>query len=418
MPLSYFYDSAQGAVFVRQGSSNLAKISQGAAGAYSMQDLVATGTVATSGTSSFVYENFGTDTVSNVENFLFDYADNTSGTTLTITSADLASAFSGSIPPTTYNDIQVSNHYLEQVSGKSSLVKVVPTSVSASGLTLAVQLDSAIRDFDGVNLNFKFNTNLLKENLAASKLNGTWDLSVSGLPEGDPSTLVMVAIDLTPVTAASLPVLASLAFTWAPGVTGPVTTSGLRLDLSLENDTTKTKVLDALQELVFRPAILGGTATGTAGNDQFIIGGGDVVVTGGLGNDRFVPTSGMVNLTIADFTSGTDKIDLGRLISSSGYNSHNTDPLASVQAGVLGNWGGQTLPTSTQIVNRDPLLDNKGWLSYNSQTKRLDLYSDLLPSPNQVDIGQMSIQFGSASTGFGLSDLDWAPYSVQGTVIG
>jgi hypothetical protein len=29
----------------------------------------------------------------------------------------------------------------------------------------------------------------------------------------------------------------------------------------------------------------------------------------------------------------------------------------------------------------------------------------------------MSIQFGSASTGFGLSDLDWAPYSFQGRVI-
>ena len=143
-----------------------------------------------------------------------------------------------------------------------------------------------------------------------------------------------------------------------------------------------------------------------------------MVVTGGLGNDRFVPTSGMVNLTIADFTTGTDKIDLGRLFSNWCYNSHNTDPLASVQAGVLGNWSGQTLPTSTQIASRDPLLDNKAWLSYNSQTKRLDVYSDLLPNTNQVDIGQMSIQFGSASTGFGLSDLDWAPYSVQGTVIG
>jgi hypothetical protein len=223
------------------------------------------------------------------------------------------------------------------------------------------------------------------------------------------------AVALTPVTAASLPVLASLAFTWAAGATGPTTTSGLRLDLLLEKGGTK--VLDALQDLVFKPAILGGTATGTTGNDRFIIGGGDVVVTGGTGNDLFVPTSGMVNLTIADFTSGTDKIDLGQFISSGGYSSHSTDPLAAVQAGVLGNWAGQTLPTQTQVANRDPLLDNKGWFSYNSQTKRLDLFSDLLPNPNEVDIGHMSIQFGSASTGFGLSDLDWAPYSFQGRVI-
>jgi len=122
-------------------------------------------------------------------------------------------------------------------------------------------------------------------------------------------------------------------------------------------------------------------------------------------------------LTIQDFTSGVDKLDMGRLMSGAGYTSLASSATATP---VAGQWGyfatGAALPTAVQISNRDVALDNKNWFTYDTATKNLDLFGDRASAVSQVDIGHLTIHFGSQSTGVAGTDFLNIPYS-SGPVI-
>ena len=410
--LSFAYDATLGGVAIRQGTTNLAKITQGAtSGSYVVQDLTST----TTATTAASYENFGSDTVSTVDNYVFDYSGNTS-TALTVTSSQLASAFSGS--SSSVNVIKVSNNYVEVASSLSSLAKLVPTATS-TGLVFDVQLNSTVPQFDAMNIDLTFNASKLAYNDATTSVNSAL-VADKGLA-GDIANTVSIGAYAasTPFDPTQTSSVASLGFNWASGVSGPVSADSMNWHMYLTRGVTSMQtVLDLSQNISFKAATAnGGTATGTSGVDQFIIGGGDVVVTGGAGADQFVPTTGQVNLTIQDFTSGVDKLDMGRLMSSAGYTSVASSSSATP---IAGQWGyfttGTTLPTALQVSTRDVALDNKNWFTYDATTKNLDLFGDRASAVSQVDIGHLTIHLGSLSTGIVAADFLNIPYS-SGPVI-
>jgi len=273
-----------------------------------------------------------------------------------------------------------------------------------------VQVDPSVGPYDSLGIDLGFNATVLKADPAGSQLKGSWDMPVPpGLAEDLPNTLSFAAINLEPVDPAQLPTLATAGFVWKEGANGPMAADGFHLQVRLENQGVGKVVLEATQDFVFKPAVLGGNATGTAGVDRFILGGGDVTVTGAAGNDVFVPMTNRVNLTIQDFATGEDKIDLGRLIAALGYTA--TGNGGDATAKVLSAWTGQNLPTATQITNADPSLDNTCWFSYDSANRHLDLFMDARPNTSEVDIAHLGIHFGSASTGFNVKDLLLSPYS-------
>jgi hypothetical protein len=136
-----------------------------------------------------------------------------------------------------------------------------------------------------------------------------------------------------------------------------------------------------------------------------------VTVTGGAGSDRFVMASLSGTMTITDFVSGVDKIDLGFLANGSGYASASTLPVSAVQNGVLSPWSGQTLPTLAQIAAKDTALDNKYWFDYDSSTGQLDILGDRLPNAADVDIVHLQIQLANLPGSLNAADLLWSPYS-------
>lgn len=524
--LSYAYDSSLAAVVIRQGTTNLVKITQGSNGGYVLQDLV---------TGSQSYESFGTDTAVDVENFVFDFSGSTV-TSLTVSSSQLASAFpvagtdttapthyflgvtgnqlimdiresiiqtnlpapsaftltlngtaipvtgvaatgstqislmlgasvadgqtlslsynagttssattntaiqdlagndmasfsslavgsgpysgSGGTTQPTLNVIKVSNNYVEVASNAPALAKLLPTATSA-GLVFDVQLDSAVGQFDAMNIDLSFNASKLAFNDTTTLVNNSL-VADKGLAGDMPNTVSIAAYSAsTPFDPTQTHSVASLGFNWASGVSGPTGADSMHWHIYLTRGTANVQtVLDVSQDISFKTATSnGGTATGTASADQFIIGGGTVVVTGGGGADQFVPLTGQVDLTIQDFVTGVDKIDVGRLLASIGYSSLATNATAAPSLGVASLWtSGTTVPTVAQISGHDQTLDNKMWSVYDSTTKHLDLFADCAPAASQVDIAKLSIQFGSSSTGFAITDLLLNPYS-SGPVI-
>jgi hypothetical protein len=68
----------------------------------------------------------------------------------------------------------------------------------------------------------------------------------------------------------------------------------------------------------------GGTILGADDvKDLFLVGSGQVTVTGGKGADVFALTSASNNtLSVTDFTTGSDAIDVSRFISSIGLHQY------------------------------------------------------------------------------------------------
>jgi Ca2+-binding RTX toxin-like protein len=400
--LSYAYDAAQSAVVIKQGSSTLAKITQGSNGTYVVQDLI----------SGLVnYENFGTDILSNVETFFFDFAGNTTGQNLPITSSDLASAFAGgSNPPVPSGSVFfVINTHIQPLYPLTDKINVVPVLSSSNGMTFGIQIDDSVAPFNSMTLNVGFNGNLMQGDLAQSQIMGSWSYSDTGLALDVPDTISYGAFTLNAsFNPVQTPTLATSAFQWKQSQSG-YRSADFSVNVVLEND--QGIVLDAQQEFEFHYAPGGGTATGTAYNDTFYILGGDVLVTGGAGSDRFAMDSLFANLKITDFVSGIDKIDLGLLGYGAGYSSASSSPLSSPQAGVINPWSGQTLPSSAQIAADDLALDNKQWFSYDAGTGRLDLFGDRLPGVGSVDIVHFDILLANTPSSLTAADLLWSPYS-------
>jgi hypothetical protein len=117
------------------------------------------------------------------------------------------------------------------------------------------------------------------------------------------------------------------------------------------------------------------------------------------------------NLTISDFVSGIDKIDLGLMTYSAGYTSASSTPLNTPQAGVMNPWSGQTLPSLAQISASDSALDNKYWSSYDRVSGRLDLFGDSNPNVGTVDIVHFDILLANQPASLMAVDLLVSPYS-------
>jgi hypothetical protein len=157
----------------------------------------------------------------------------------------------------------------------------------------------------------------------------------------------------------------------------------------------------------FKPG--SGIAQGTSGDDLIITGSGNVIVTTGTGKDTVMLESLDVNLTITDFSFGTDQIDISSLLGGAGYTSIGSSAAANV---------GQILSTvpdgiAALIAAKDASLDNKFAALFEPDTTgvnkgTLRLFGDTDPAMGTGHIApaQIDIVLGANSSGsFSLSDL-------------
>jgi hypothetical protein len=152
-----------------------------------------------------------------------------------------------------------------------------------------------------------------------------------------------------------------------------------------------------------------GVATGTSGDDLIITGSGNVSVTTGAGKDTVMLEDSSINLTITDFSFGTDQIDISSLLGGAGYTSIGSSAAANV---------GQILSTvpdgiAALIAAKDASLDNKFTALFEPDTTgvnkgTLRLFGDTDPAMGTGHIApaQIDIVLGANSSGsFSLSDL-------------
>jgi hypothetical protein len=305
------------------------------------------------------------------------------------------------------------------VSGESFLT-VTPGSldlkvVSSTSTALTLALFPKF-NFTGIdNFDFSLLVDTSKVNVPAdaevTSVSG-WTIlpSTTDLPNTTVDILTLAAFGASPSTSAST-ALATFVLNWK---SGPVTL-GLNVYSFAPNlgDVVYTggQILETASgkpSFSFVPG--NGVATGTTGDDLIITGTGNVSVTGAAGADTVLLGSSAVNLTLTDFAFGTDKIDVSKLMTGSGYTS--TAATAANNVGVLLT----TAPPAniaTLISSKDVSLDNKfgAWFeAATSGTNKgvLHLFGDTDAAvgathiaPNLVDI-----VIGANSTGtFSLADL-------------
>ena len=144
--------------------------------------------------------------------------------------------------------------------------------------------------------------------------------------------------------------------------------------------------------------------------DLFLIGSGQVTVTGGKGADVFALTSASNNtLTITDFTTGTDAIDVSRFITSLGYTSTKGSGDAAANVALT---KALALTDLGLVSGNSATLDNVAGYVFeaatsgtNKGTLHLIIDKDAATGAGHVNLVQLDIVLGANSTGFNVADL-------------
>jgi hypothetical protein len=155
----------------------------------------------------------------------------------------------------------------------------------------------------------------------------------------------------------------------------------------------------------------GGTILGADDvKDLFLVGSGQVTVTGGKGADVFALTSASNNtLSVTDFTTGSDAIDVSRFISSIGYTSTKDSGEITANVALMKSLA---LSDLTLVAGNSATLDNVAGYVFeaatsgtNNGTLHLIVDKNAAIGTGNVSLVQIDIVLGANSTGFAVTDL-------------
>jgi len=192
-------------------------------------------------------------------------------------------------------------------------------------------------------------------------------------------------------------------------------------------------------EVIYDSGSSAGVVVGTATSEGFGI-SGEATVTGGAGADVFhIDETDGLQLTITDFTSGEDVLDVGSIMYDDiNWNSSDT----GWQNGDLSNYQGYTtgdefangIVRLSDEITADNFVDTYGftqnddgeWVSTSTDLNQaagafmldantLLLFADLNPMTRGTSVGSIQITLGAGST-FSVADIALStPYLVTGT---
>jgi hypothetical protein len=140
--------------------------------------------------------------------------------------------------------------------------------------------------------------------------------------------------------------------------------------------------------------------TGTAADEAFILKGGDASIATGDGNDVLVLNQNTGDaFKVTDFTSGTDSIEFGDLLSSVGYTSVADEGTAADNVAM------ELIENPADILallkSDDSSLDNMFGAAADTENSVAKLFYDADPAAGSVDIQTFDLDIGAA-----LADLD------------
>jgi len=205
----------------------------------------------------------------------------------------------------------------------------------------------------------------------------------------------------TPITSSSTAIV-TFSLNWVSGPTA------IDLPVTLSSLAGVAKPVDPSYKFV--PGS-GGTVVGADDvKDTFLVGSGQVTVTGGKGADVFALTSASNNtLSVTDFTTGSDAIDVSRFLTSIGYTS--TKDTGSVTANVA-LLKSLALSDLTLVAGNSATLDNVAGYVFeaatsgtNKGTLHLIVDKNAAIGTGNVSLVQIDIVLGANSTGFAVTDL-------------
>ena len=225
--------------------------------------------------------------------------------------------------------------------------------------------------------------------------------SMSAFDAYDKGVVSFAGFGTNPITSSSTAIV-TFSLNWVSGPTSidlPVTVSSL---------AGVSKPVDP--SFKFVP----GSGTGVVGaddvNDTFLIGSGQITLTGGKGADVFALTSASSStLTLTDFTTGSDTIDISRLLASVGYTSTKDTGAVAANVALL---KGLTASDLSLVAGNSATLDNVAGYVYeaatsgtNKGTLKLVFDKNAAVGAENVSLVQIDIVLGANSTGFTVTDL-------------
>ena len=149
-------------------------------------------------------------------------------------------------------------------------------------------------------------------------------------------------------------------------------------------------------------------------SDLFLIGSGQVTMTGGKGADIFALTStSNSTLNITDFVAGSDTIDVSRFLTSVGYTGTKSSGAIAANVALL---KALSLSDLSLVAGNSSTLDNVAGYFFeaatsgtNKGTLHLIFDKDAATGTGHVNLVQISIVLGAGSTGFSVADLITVP---------
>jgi hypothetical protein len=367
----------------------------------------------------------------------YDFAND--GYTLTLTATDLAGN-------TATKDVDFDVTPVIQVVGNTIIdesdINVVATKTGANTLNLKVYIDSdlEVTSLDSFQVDFTVDSSNFTSIAHSTELPASFILApvpaeTPNLLEamednGDGTATIGLGGFAFPAASVGDAALLSLDITLADGVdTGMFTFSGIDINNSYDASSYNT--------VVFSVSDNAGSVSGTAADEGFGI-SGEATVTGGAGADVFhIDSPDGLMLTITDFTSGEDVLDVGGILFEDlGWLEGGLENYESYT--MTGQFGNGVVMLEDEITADNFLLTveengygfelvNDEYVSSNSALNQkagvfmLDantalFFADTNPNSDGTYVRSIQIELGSNSDSITAADLAFStPYLVSGT---
>jgi hypothetical protein len=170
----------------------------------------------------------------------------------------------------------------------------------------------------------------------------------------------------------------------------------------VEDDNATLSDLNDTVIVYGEPAII----TGTAGNESFVLSGGESEITGGLGIDAYIVTETTGNGTIiTDFMPGDDVIDMTSLLLGAGYTSLSDMDLGPATSGEVREYSQTSMDLLAELQSDSPLLDNTFGMVINDTSGIITVFYDADSDAESVDLVTFEINIGEAVADITLDDL-------------
>jgi len=206
-------------------------------------------------------------------------------------------------------------------------------------------------------------------------------------------TLVVGAIDLSPLDLASGTPLGSLTVT-------PVVENDIAV--SITNVIVNNSDLDPTS-IVYGDTLV---VSGTADNEAFTLLGGESEITGGGGVDAYILTSTSgTNTIITDFMPGEDIIDMTSLLLGAGYTSLSDLDLGPATSGEARENSQTSIDMLELLQANDFTFDNAFGMLIDSTNGKIIAFYDADSDADSIDIVTFEINIGEAVADITLDDL-------------